>query len=73
MVARVHNVVGAARLLLVALLLGCFVVIVFVSRIGPVIATVAPGRGLHTGDALGLIPLGLSLFVLSRFESLRNT
>lgn len=43
------------------------VVVVLYMRIGPVVLTIAPGRGIHTGDSLGLMSAAATLSLLEPF------
>lgn len=45
----------ALRALCATVLMTAAVAIVLFMRIGPVVLTLAPGRGIHTGDSLGLL------------------
>ncbi len=52
------RVLGAAALAITA------IVIVLMMRIGPVLVTIAPGRGIHSGDSLGLMSAAAAFMLI---------
>lgn len=44
----------ALRVMCATALVVAAVVVVLVMRVGPVVLTLAPGRGIHLGDSLGI-------------------
>lgn len=49
------------------------IVVVLFMRIGPVVLTLAPGRGIHTGDSLGLMSAAAALFLLEPLLRVSST
>lgn len=49
------DLVSALRIVLAMILAIAALVVVLQLRLGPVVATIAPGRGIHSGDSLGLL------------------
>lgn len=62
---RSRYIEAALRALGTTLLLGAAVVVVLFMRIGPVVLTLAPGRGIHSGDSLGLLGAAAAALMLA--------
>ena len=55
---------GSGPLAMFAMASGAWIVLV--QKWGPVVATVSPGHGVHTGDALGVAAAGLGMWLMAQ-------